>query len=51
MDASKELKADLVVMGTHDRRGFEHAIMGSVAEKLVRPSSLPVLTVRGMAAR
>ncbi len=47
VDAIKESKADLLVMGTHGRRGFEHAIMGSVAEKLVRLSSVPVLTVRG----
>ena len=48
---SKESRADLLVMGTHGRRGFEHAIMGSVAEKLVRLSPIPVLTVRGSAAR
>lgn len=51
VDISKESKADLLIMGTHGRRGFEHAIMGSVAEKLVRLSPIPVLTVRGSAAR
>lgn len=51
IDAIKESKADLLVMGTHGRRGLEHAIMGSVAEKLVRLSPVPVLTVRGPSAR
>jgi nucleotide-binding universal stress UspA family protein len=46
VEASKECKADLLVMGTHGRRGIEHALMGSVAEKLVRLSPIPVLTVR-----
>jgi nucleotide-binding universal stress UspA family protein len=38
--------ADLVVMGTHGRRGVHHVLMGSVAEKVVRMSPVPVLTVR-----
>ena len=37
--------ADLIVMGTHGRRGFSHALLGSVAEKVVRLSPIPVLTV------
>jgi nucleotide-binding universal stress UspA family protein len=36
---------DLLVMGTHGRRGLAHAALGSVAEKLVRLSPVPVLTV------
>jgi nucleotide-binding universal stress UspA family protein len=36
---------DLVVMGTHGRRGIVHAALGSVAEKIVRLSPVPVLTV------
>jgi nucleotide-binding universal stress UspA family protein len=44
--AAKELSADLVVIGTHGRRGLSHALMGSVAEKVVRISPIPVLTVR-----
>lgn len=47
VEAIKESKADLLIMGTHGRRGFAHALMGSVAEKLVRLSPVPVLTVRG----
>lgn len=38
-------RPDLVVMGTHGRRGLRRAILGSVAEELVRTSPVPVLTV------
>ena len=37
---------DLVVVGTHGRTGIEHALMGSVAERVVRRAHCPVLTVR-----
>jgi nucleotide-binding universal stress UspA family protein len=37
---------DLIVMGTHGRSGFAHALMGSVAERVVRTASCPVLTVK-----
>ncbi|HSN16249.1 MAG TPA: universal stress protein [Anaeromyxobacteraceae bacterium] len=37
---------DLLVLGTHGRTGLEHAIMGSVAERVVRKARCPVLTVR-----
>jgi nucleotide-binding universal stress UspA family protein len=43
--ACKALHADLIVMGTHGRRGINHALLGSVAEKVVRLSTAPVLTV------
>ena len=36
---------DLVVMGTHGRKGLEHIVFGSVAERVVRKSPVPVLTV------
>lgn len=36
---------DLVVMATHGRQGLEHALLGSVTEKVVRVSEAPVLTV------
>jgi nucleotide-binding universal stress UspA family protein len=39
-------QADLIVMGTHGRRGFGRAVLGSVAENLLRVSTLPVLMVR-----
>ncbi|HLG29040.1 MAG TPA: universal stress protein [Candidatus Brocadiales bacterium] len=37
---------DLIVMGTHGRTGIAHILLGSVAEKVVRKASCPVLTVR-----
>ncbi|HEY7168246.1 MAG TPA: universal stress protein [Candidatus Binatia bacterium] len=38
--------ADLIVMGTHGRTGLEHMLLGSVAEKVVRGATDPVLTIR-----
>ncbi len=49
--AAAEARADLIVIGTHGRRGLAHAVMGSVAEKIVRLSAVPVLTVRGRSLR
>jgi nucleotide-binding universal stress UspA family protein len=44
--AARDVRADLIVLGTHGRRGFAHAMIGSVAERVVRLSPVPVLTVR-----
>lgn len=44
--AVEELAADSVVMATHGRKGIGHLILGSVAERVVRESPRPVLTVR-----
>jgi universal stress protein A len=38
---------DLIVMGTHGRRGLAHMFLGSVAERVVRTAPCPVLTIRG----
>jgi nucleotide-binding universal stress UspA family protein len=38
---------DMIVMGTHGRTGWAHLLIGSVAERVVRLSPCPVLTVRG----
>ena len=38
--------ADLIVIGTHGRRGFEHLLLGSVAEGVVRRATVPVLLMR-----
>ncbi len=43
---AREKQHDLIVMGTHGRTGLKHALMGSVAEKVVRKAHCPVLTVR-----
>ncbi len=37
---------DLIVMGTHGRRGFSHLVLGSAAEGVIRESPIPVLLVR-----
>lgn len=42
----EEADADLIVMATHGRTGLRHALLGSVAEKVVRLASCPVLTVK-----
>jgi len=43
---AKEKDADLIVIGTHGRTGIDHMLFGSTAEKVVRKSPCPVLTVR-----
>jgi nucleotide-binding universal stress UspA family protein len=46
VNAAKGLHADLIVMSTHGRTGLKHALLGSVAEKVVRHATIPVLTVK-----
>jgi nucleotide-binding universal stress UspA family protein len=41
----RDIGADLIVVGTHGRTGIAHAMLGSVAERVVRRASSPVLTV------
>ncbi|MBN1958919.1 MAG: universal stress protein [Desulfuromonadales bacterium] len=43
---AEEKTADLIVLGTHGRTGLDHVLFGSTAEKVVRKSPYPVLTVR-----
>lgn len=43
--ARKE-QVDLIVMATHGRSGIEHMLLGSVAEKVVRKSPCPVMTIK-----
>ena len=43
---AEEADCDLIVMGTHGRGGLDRLILGSVAERVVRTSAVPVLTVR-----
>ena len=42
---AEEMKVDLIIMGTHGRTGLAHLLVGSVAERVVRTSRVPVLTV------
>ncbi len=46
LHVASEVGADLIVMGTHGRSGLAHVLFGSVAEHVVRHSTIPVLTVR-----
>jgi nucleotide-binding universal stress UspA family protein len=43
---AKSKNADMIVIGTHGRTGIDHMLFGSTAEKVVRKSPCPVLTVR-----
>jgi nucleotide-binding universal stress UspA family protein len=43
---AEKLEADLIVLATHGRRGVSHLVFGSNAEKVVRLSPCPVLTVK-----
>jgi nucleotide-binding universal stress UspA family protein len=45
LDHAKSLPADVIVIGTHGASGFEHLILGSVTEKVLRRATCPVLTV------
>jgi nucleotide-binding universal stress UspA family protein len=44
--AADRERTDLIVMGTHGRTGTRHLVAGSVAERIVRTSKAPVLTIR-----
>lgn len=46
LEFARKQEFDLIVMGTHGRTGVAHAVMGSVAERVVRRAPCPVLTVR-----
>jgi len=50
LDVAEKEKANMIVMGTHGRTGLAHLFLGSVAEKVVRKSPIPVLTVRAPAS-
>lgn len=43
---AEESSADLIVMGTHGRKGMDHLLFGSTAERVVRGATVPVMTVR-----
>lgn len=46
LDAARAQSADMIIIGTHGRRGLSHVLFGSVAESVIRRSACPVLTVR-----
>lgn len=45
VDEAVRLSVDLIIMGTHGRTGLAHLLIGSVTERVVRTSSIPVLTI------
>lgn len=49
LEEVSSIRADLLVVGTHGRRGISRVLLGSTAEKVVRLSPVPVLTVRAVA--
>lgn len=49
VDEAQEWPTDLLVLGTHGRRGFSHLFLGSVAENILRIATTPVLLVRAQA--
>lgn len=46
VEAANEWKADLLVIGTHGRTGFNRILLGSVAEETLRISPIPILLIR-----
>lgn len=46
INCAKKCKADLIVMGTHGRRGLSRVVLGSDAESVLRETSVPILLVR-----
>jgi len=48
---AKKWRADLIVMGTHGRRGLSHVVLGSDAETVIRASRAPVLLIRSARGR
>jgi nucleotide-binding universal stress UspA family protein len=45
INTSKELDADLIVMGAHSQSSFENTVLGSVAEKVLLKTSIPILII------
>lgn len=46
LNRAREEKVDMIVMGTHGRKGIDRILFGSVAEKVVKNADMPVLTIR-----
>ncbi len=50
LDYAQEIRADLIVMSTHGRSGLARWFIGSIADKVVRAATLPVLLARPLAS-
>lgn len=45
LETAKELNADIIVLGTHSRKWLENVLMGSIAEKVLKHSTLPLFII------
>lgn len=45
LEAARDIKADMIVIGTHHRKGIDKMLLGSVAEKVFRHSQIPILII------
>jgi len=45
LQTAEELKADIIVLGTHSRKGLDKVLLGSVAEKVLRSSTIPLFII------
>jgi nucleotide-binding universal stress UspA family protein len=45
LQTAEELKADIIVLGTHSRKGLDKVLLGSVAEKVLRSSAIPLFII------
>ena len=50
LNEAREWRADLIVMGTHGRRGFGHLVLGSDAETVLHDAPVPVLLIKAVSA-
>lgn len=46
LEVAETEAADLIIMGTHGRRGFKHAFLGSVTEEVIRRATVPVIAIK-----
>ena len=46
VDAAETEEADMILMGTHGRKGIDRILFGSVAEKVIKTAKIPVMTIR-----
>jgi len=51
LEVADDVHADLIVMGTHGRSGFEHVLLGSITEKVLRKATCPVMAIPQAATR
>jgi len=51
VDFAKEVRCDMIIMGTHGYKGLEKIVFGSIADKVVRSASCPVLTINPYTCR